>query len=49
MTIPNQRQVFRLPEGDISSYKQLVAQQEPLVEIDKHDVLVKVKAVALNY
>lgn len=49
MAIPNHHQVFRLPEGDISSYKQLVAQQESLAEIDKHEVLVKIKAVALNY
>ncbi|KAI8582366.1 hypothetical protein K450DRAFT_293932 [Umbelopsis ramanniana AG] len=49
MAIPNQHRVFRLPEGNISSYKQLAVKLEPLEEIDKHEVLVRIKAVALNY
>jgi NADPH:quinone reductase-like Zn-dependent oxidoreductase len=49
MEIPKQHLVFRLPEGTISAHKQLVAKLEPLADIGQHEVLVKIKAVALNY
>lgn len=39
--------VFRLPKG--ASYKELIRQEEEIPSVSKHEVLIKVRAVTLNY
>jgi NADPH:quinone reductase-like Zn-dependent oxidoreductase len=43
-----QQTVYRL-KGDGKSKRTLVAQQEPIADVDRHEVLVKIKGVALNF
>jgi NADPH:quinone reductase-like Zn-dependent oxidoreductase len=46
--MPTQYTVFRLP-GKGASINALKSHKEPMPEIDKHQIVVKVNAVALNY